>query len=205
MAARQGEGPNPASTVLSRAETQSNEPVTLFAMDRLLSQVARGDSDAFAAVYDQVAGTVYSLVLRIVGDPARSQQVTGDVLTEVWRTASRFSPADGSGMSWIVAIAQRHAVGDVRAKRAEGGRKRARRPQLTQVVQEVSERAGLNRPGAPGAGRLASLPEPQRQALLLACYGGYTQAQVARLLKVPARTVAAWIRDSLPLLSTAAR
>jgi RNA polymerase sigma-70 factor, ECF subfamily len=204
MAAKQEEGPSPASMVLSRAETQSNEPVTLFAMDRLLFQVARGDSDAFAAVYDQVAATVYSLVLRIVGDPARSQQVTGDVLTEVWRTASRFSPADGSGMSWIVAIAQRHAVGDVRAKRAEGGRKRARRPQLTQVVQEVSERAGLNRPGAPGAG-LASLPEPQRQALLLACYGGYTQAQVARLLKVPARTVAAWIRDSLPLLSTAAR
>jgi RNA polymerase sigma-70 factor, ECF subfamily len=80
------------------------------AVDRLLAQVARGDAEALAAVCDQVGGPVYGLVNHIVGDGARSERVTEEVMLEVWRTASRFDPAAGSGLAWIVAIAQRRAV-----------------------------------------------------------------------------------------------
>ena len=205
MAVRRNTGPIPA---------HPGRPHTPDAVDRLLVRVARGDHDAFAAVYDQVAGPVYGLVHRMVGDPRRSQHVTGDVLTEVWRTAPEFSPADGSGISWIMAIARRRAV---RAVRRPPGRRAARRPDLAQLVLDISERAGLNWPGSLDASLrgepaglpseavgLASLPEPQRQALLLVCYGGYSQRQVASLLGVPAGTVAGWIRDGLPLLAEAA-
>jgi RNA polymerase sigma-70 factor (ECF subfamily) len=185
-------------------------------VDRLLGRVARGDRDAFAAVYDQVAGSVYGLVHRMVGDPARAERVTGEVLTEVWRTAAEFSPADGSGISWIMTIARRRTVGHLRTARKPAGR-RARRPDLARLVQDISERAGLGRPGKPDAGLpdeavglpdeaagLAALPEPQRQALVLVCYGGYGQGQAAALLGVPDGTVAGWIRDGLPLLADAA-
>jgi RNA polymerase sigma-70 factor, ECF subfamily len=179
------------------------------AVDRLLGRVARGDRDAFAAVYDQVAGPVYGLVHRMVGDPARAERVTAAVLTEVWRTAAQFSPATGSGISWIMTIARRRAVDHLRTARKPAGR-RARRPDLAQIVKDISERAGLDRPGNPEAGLpdeaagLTALPEPQRQALVLVCYGGYAQDQAAALLGVPAGTVAGWIRDGLPLLADAA-
>jgi RNA polymerase sigma-70 factor (ECF subfamily) len=177
-------------------------------VDRLLVQVARGNRDAFAAVYDQVAGPVYGLVHRMVSDPARAERVTAEVLTEVWRTASKFSQSDGSGTSWIMTIARRRAVGHLRTARKPAGR-RARRPDLAQIVKDISERAGLDRPGNPEAGLpeaagLAALPEPQRQALVLVCYGGYGQGQAAALLGVPVGTVAGWIRDGLPLLAAAA-
>ena len=179
------------------------------AVDRLLGKVARGDRDAFAAVYDQVAGPVYGLMHQRVGDPARAERVTAEVLTEVWRTASKFSPSDGSGISWIMTIARRRAVGFLRTTRKPAGR-RARRPDLAQIVQDISERAGLHRPGNPEAGLpdeaagLAALPESQRQALVLVCYGGYGQGQAAALLGVAAGTVAGWIRDGLPMLAGAA-
>ena len=184
-------------------------PDTPAAVDRLLGRVARGDRDAFAAVYDQVAGPVYGLVHRMVGDPARSEHVAQDVLTEVWRTAPKFSPADGSGISWIMTMARRRAVDHLRTTRKPAGR-RARRPDLAQLVTDISERAGLDRPGNPEAGLpdeaagLAALPEPQRQALVLVCYGGYGQGQAAALLGVAAGTVAGWIRDGLPMLAGAA-
>ena len=184
-------------------------PDTPAAVDRLLGRVARGDRDAFAAVYDQVAGPVYGLVHRMVGDPARSEHVAQDVLTEVWRTAPKFSPADGSGISWIMTMARRRAVDHLRTTRKPAGR-RARRPDLAQLVTDISERAGLDRPGNPEAGLpdeaagLAALPESQRQALVLVCYGGYGQGQAAALLGVAAGTVAGWIRDGLPLLAGAA-
>jgi RNA polymerase sigma-70 factor (ECF subfamily) len=198
-------------------------PDTPQAVDRLLGRVARGDRDAFAAVYDQVAGPVYGLVHRMVGDPARAERVTAEVLTEVWRTAAEFSPADGSGISWIMTMARRRAAGYLRTTRKPAGR-RARRPDLARLVEDISERAGLDRPGKPDASLpdeaaslpdgaaglpdeaagLAALPEPQRQALVLVCYGGYGQGQAAALLGVPDVAVAGWIRDGLPLLADAA-
>lgn len=80
------------------------------AVDGLLVHVARGDMEALGAVCDQVSGPVYGLVNRIVGDQGRSEQVTEEVLLEVWRTASRFRPSEGSGLAWIIAMAQRCAV-----------------------------------------------------------------------------------------------
>jgi RNA polymerase sigma-70 factor, ECF subfamily len=193
-------------------------------VDRLLVQVARGNSDAFAVLYEQVAGTVYGLVRRMAGDSAVAQDVTRGALTEVWHTASGFRPANGSGTSWILAIARRRAVAQVRAARKAAGRPRGRsrgrrKPsQAAQLVQQLAEQAELTLsvpPGEaaqpPGNGQsaavgqletagLAALPEPQRQALVLVLYGGYTQGQVADLLGVRSGTVAAWLRDGLPRL-----
>jgi hypothetical protein len=83
------------------------------AVDGLLTRVARGDVEALGDVFDQVASSVYGLVNRTVGDQERSERVTEEVLLEVWRTASRFSPSESSGLAWIIAIAQRraHAAG----------------------------------------------------------------------------------------------
>jgi RNA polymerase sigma-70 factor (ECF subfamily) len=84
-------------------------------VDGLLLRVAHGDAEAFAAVYDQVAGAVYGLASRTVGDRSRAEQVVADVLLEVWRSASRFNPAEGSGLSWIMTMARRRAVSHARA------------------------------------------------------------------------------------------
>lgn len=82
------------------------------AVDDLLLRVARGDAQAFASVHDLVAGAVYGLARRIVGDQSRAEQVAAEVLVEVWRSAPRFSPAEGSGISWLMTMARRRALSD---------------------------------------------------------------------------------------------
>jgi RNA polymerase sigma-70 factor (ECF subfamily) len=158
------------------------------ALDGLLPRVARGDSEAFAAVCDQVAGAVYGVARRVVGDPSRAEQVAAEVLLEVWRSASRFSPADGSGLEWVMTMARRRAA--------------------SRAAVDDARTAGLRPSGTPGAvaGRtggslpahrdLASLPGPQREAVLLASVG-YTWRQAAELLGIPAGTVAERLRDGL--------
>lgn len=58
----------------------------------LLALVAQGDQDAFAAVYDRVAGPVLGLVRSVLRDPAQSEEVAQEVLVEVWRRAAAYSP-----------------------------------------------------------------------------------------------------------------
>src|SRR5215510_13248953 len=84
-------------------------------LDWLLTHVARGDAGAFEAVYDQMAGPVYGLIRRVLRDPAQSEEVTQEVLLEVWRTASRFDPSRGSATTWVMTIAHRRAVDRVRS------------------------------------------------------------------------------------------
>ena len=88
----------------------------------LLAKVARGDEAAFAGVYDRFATVVYGLVRRVVRDPAQSEEVTQEVLLEVWRTAARFDPGEGSARSWLMTLAHRRAIDRVRSAQAAASR-----------------------------------------------------------------------------------
>jgi RNA polymerase sigma-70 factor (ECF subfamily) len=158
-------------------------------VDSLLPRVARGDEEAFAGVCDQVAAAVYGLVSRIVGDQSQAEQVAAEVLVEVWRSASRFSPAGGSGLSWVMTMARRRAMSHAAAG---DGRTAGLRP--SEVLADRAAGSLLTHRG------LASLPGPQREAVLLASYG-YTRRQAAELAGAPAGTVAEQLRDGLLGLS----
>src|SRR6516225_4088854 len=88
----------------------------------LLARVARGDQAAFAMVYDRAAGQVFGLVLRVVRDPAQSEEVTQEVMLEVWRSASRFDPHRGSATAWLMTLAHRRAVDRIRSGQAAAER-----------------------------------------------------------------------------------
>jgi RNA polymerase sigma-70 factor, ECF subfamily len=165
---------------------------------QLLSHVARGDQDAFAAVYDRIAGPVLGLVRSVLRDPAQSEEVTQEVLVEVWRTAARFQPDKGSAMSWVLTFAHRRAVDRVRSAQAAADREQRaallnRTPafdQVTEAVEARLEREQVRR-------CLRTLTELQRQSVTLAYYRGLTYREVAELLAQPLGTVKTRLRDGL--------
>jgi RNA polymerase sigma-70 factor, ECF subfamily len=177
----------------SPAVPGADERLGAAAVDGLLRRVARGDAGAFAAVYDQVAGTVYGLVSRIVGDQSRAEQVTAEVLTEVWRSASRFRPAEASGLSWIMTMARRRAISHAGAA-ADG---LMAGPEPSGPAGTVAEQAAESLLPHPG---IALLPAPRREAVLLA-WCGYTWQQIAELAGAPADTADGRLREDLLGLS----
>jgi RNA polymerase sigma-70 factor, ECF subfamily len=162
-------------------------------IDGLLARVGRGDASAFASVCDQVSGAVCGLVRRIVWDQSRADQVAAEALVEVWRSASRFSPAEGSGLSWVMTIARRRALRQAGAA-ADG---RAAMAATLARAGVAPERAAASLVAHRG---LSSLPGPQREAVLLACCG-CTWLEMADLTGVPAATAAERLRDGLRGLS----
>src|SRR5258706_15612530 len=95
-----------------------------------------------------------------------------EVMLEVWRLASRFDPARGSGTSWVMTLAHRRAIDRVRSERSQAIRElRA----ATAVIDydDVIE-AGETSLDAQRVRRcLASLTRLQHEGVSLAYYGGY--------------------------------
>src|SRR5216683_1080317 len=142
-------------------------------LDWLVRHVARGDESAFEAVYDQLSRPVYGLIRKVLRDPAQSEEVTQEVLLEVWRTASRFDPAKGSAMAWVMTIAHRRAIDRVRSAAAAAAREH-KTADGTVTWDEVAEtvEASLERERVRRC--LDSLTEMQRESITLAYYGGYS-------------------------------
>jgi len=165
-------------------------------LDGLLTDVARGDEHAYEAVYDLASGWVLGAARKVLRDPAMAEEVMQEVMLEVWRRASRFDPALGSGTAWVMTLAHRRAVDRVRSERSHADRElRAATAvidydDVTEAVEASLERERVRR-------CLASLTPLQRECVSLAYYGGYTYAEVAGLLGVPAGTVKTRMRDGL--------
>jgi RNA polymerase sigma-70 factor (ECF subfamily) len=162
----------------------------------LLAQVARGDEDAFRAVFDQAAGPVLGTVRRVVRDPAQSEEVMQEVLLEVWRTAARFDPDAGSAAAWVMMLAHRRAVDRVRSEHS-AARRELRAASATVDYDEVIEAVELSLDHERVRRCLSSLTDLQREAVTLAYYQGYTYREVAELLGIAVGTVKTRMRDGL--------
>ncbi|WP_235545468.1 ECF RNA polymerase sigma factor SigK [Phycicoccus sp. Soil802] len=164
----------------------------------LLRASAQGDENAFAQLYDAVSARIYGLVLRVVRDPAQSQEVAQEALLDIWRTSARFDPARGSAVSWMLTIAHRKAVDRVRSAQASTDREdtygsRNQERTYDETAETVERRLDAQRVRS----ALDSLTETQRSAVELAYLGGYTHTEVASLLGVPLGTAKTRIRDGL--------
>ena len=168
-------------------------------LDELLAAVAKGDEMAFAALYDRSSPQVYGLVRRVLRDPAQSEEITQEVMLEVWRSATRFDRSKGSAVGWIMTMAHRRAVDRVRSEQATRNREDrvGSRDAGAAAFDEVAEEVEVRLEHQQVRQALDQLTDLQRQSVELAYYGGYTYREVAELLDTPLGTVKTRLRDGL--------
>jgi RNA polymerase sigma-70 factor, ECF subfamily len=168
-------------------------------LDKLIVTVARGESGAFDALFRRLSGPVYRTALAVIRDPAHAEEVSQEVLIEIWRTAGRFDPDRGSAASWALTIARRRAIDRVRSTTADVNRDRRTGgapvcwDQVNETVEDILDRERLTY-------SLDRLSGPQRQAITLAFYGGHTHNEIAVILDVAVGTVKSRIRIGLAKL-----
>ncbi len=164
----------------------------------LMARSARGHEDAFSELYDLTSGRIYGTILRVLRSPDHAAEVTQEVYVEVWRQSARYVSEKGSVLGWMTTMAHRRAVDRVRSVSSEVARDEryavaGADREVDHVWEGVEQKLDVERVRK----GMASLTAIQREALTLAYFGGYTQSQVASLLKLPLGTVKTRIRDGL--------
>jgi RNA polymerase sigma-70 factor (ECF subfamily) len=165
-------------------------------LDLLVGRVARGDTSAFEALYDELSSAVFGLARRVVRDPARAEDVTQEVFLEVWRKAARFDGTLGKAKTWVLTITHRRAVDAVR--RSESLKRHDQRGAPDEISHDEPADAVIAAEEH-GAVRecLETLTDLQLESVRLAYFNGYTYNEVATLLEKPLPTIKTRMRDGL--------
>jgi len=157
-----------------------------------------GDPRDFSRVYDQHSPSVYAAALRILNNSALAQDVAQDVFLKLWRTPNRFDPRRGDLGSFLRLMARSRALDVYREGQAAG-----RATDRLRLVAKRDPRAGedgtvraveRDDDRAMVRSALERLPEAQREALVLAYWGGLTAEEIAGLTGIPLGTAKSRIR-----------
>jgi RNA polymerase sigma-70 factor, ECF subfamily len=179
--------------------TNRRTDLRTLADEDLMALVQDGEPRAFEVIFDRHSGPAFSLAYRMCGRRAMAEDVVQEAFLSLWRTGARYDRRRGSVRNWILGVVHNRAIdafrrGVVRESRNvsdEGIADRLTSPEQTDV--EVARRDDAHQV----RGALDELPSEQRQVIELAYFGGFTHAQIAEMLALPAGTVKGRMRLGL--------
>lgn len=196
---REGPGEEASSTLGSLLYGRSDETPTLEAeWVALVHSTAQREQAALRELYDRTHGFVFTLIVRIVREPATAEEVTLDVYHDVWRKAESYDPARGTVIAWLMNQARSRAIDAVRAQR----RKKRTVSFLSDPASGDGDANGLDTDfRAKTVERcLQALSLDERRAIEAAYFGERTYAEAAAHLNEPLGTVKTRIRTGLTKL-----
>lgn len=157
--------------------------------EALLVLYARGDSDAARVLTGRHLGRVYGFAARLLGDRAEAEDVAQEAMLRLWRAAATWRAGEAQLSSWLYRVTVNLCTDRQRA------RARRRAEALDDVAEPVDERADTE--GALMARQrvdalqaaLATLPDRQRQAVVLRHIEGLTNPEIATILEIGVEAV----------------
>lgn len=169
----------------------------------LVRAVAAGDQRALRALYDRTHRLVYTLSVRITGDPPAAEEVTLDVFHDVWRRAASYDPAGGTVVGWIMNQARSRAIDRLRFEQRQKRVNPGTEPLPAATVADPVVTLDLREQGRVLREALKVLTPDERHAVEAAFFSELTYQEAATRLQQPLGTVKTRIRSALGKLRRA--
>ncbi len=167
----------------------------------LLRRIGEGDRASFERFYERFSRVLFSIAYRLLQNEQAAEDVLQEVFVQIWKKAPLYDPARGKPMTWAVTLTRHRAIDIIRSTK--------RRGQLNEDVKlesEIAEKfddkdsfsaATLGERNDFVREAMQKLSDEQREAIELAFFGSFTQAEIAERLDLPLGTVKARIRRGM--------
>jgi RNA polymerase sigma-70 factor (ECF subfamily) len=162
------------------------------------------DPVVFGRVYDEHSRGVYAAAYRILGNSAQAQDVVQDVFLRIWRRPRNFDAGRGELGSYLRMMARSRALDLWREGQAAGRASDRLKLAVAQDEPREQERPSAEverrEEGETVRAAVRRLPDAQREAVVMAYWGGLTADEIARRIEVPLGTAKSRIRLGLEKL-----
>jgi RNA polymerase sigma factor (sigma-70 family) len=168
----------------------------------LMARIAVGDERALQMVYERYSPLVYGLARRVTASPAHAEEITQEVFVYLWQNPDRFDADRGTLRAFVGALAHRRSVDEVRRNSRRSAREdRVGNDATNLELPEIGDDLERSQTAERVRAAVSSLPDQQREAVLLAYFGGCTFRQVAERLGIPEGTAKSRLRLGLSKLA----
>ena len=171
---------------------------------QLIHWIALAEKEALEALYGRYSSSVFSLAMYMLKQEALAEEVTQDIFLNIWLKASSYKSDRGAPRAWIMSVAHHKIVDVIRSRRRT---LTVTDPSLYETLDlipsseiPVDEQVVRNLERERILKALSTLPEPQRQVIMLAYFGGYSQSEMAEMLQQPLGTVKTRVRLAMQKL-----
>ncbi len=172
---------------------------------QLVARIAKGEQMAFSLLYDRLSGPLYSLAVKMLGDPAEAEDALQEICLQIWRRAAAYDSAQSSVFSWAVLLTRSRVIDRLRAR---GRRMRVVAGSIddesnnivlsnASTAETTADTVNRNEEATRMRSILNELPAEQREAIELAFFADLTHHQIAAQLGQPLGTIKARIRRGL--------
>jgi RNA polymerase sigma-70 factor, ECF subfamily len=164
--------------------------------ESVLFRVAHGDPRAVRDCIDEFGGLVWAIARRMTRSRADAEDAVQEIFVDVWRSAGRFDPAQGSEKVFVTTIARRRLIDRIRRSRMNS----------MMDTEDTLEDLRFAFPGDEGEIRVdaeaaatvvAKLRPDQRKVLRMGLLEGMTHSEIARATGMPLGTVKTQMRRGL--------
>ncbi|HMS15614.1 MAG TPA: sigma-70 family RNA polymerase sigma factor [Planctomycetota bacterium] len=171
-------------------------------MSDLLTRVAQRDPRAIEQCIDLYGPLVQAMARRMLRNAEDAEDAVQDIFAEIWSSADRFDPNQGSEKAMIVTIARRRLIDRLR--------KSGRRPKPEELHDNVAATVDADVLEAAeeqeqARSLLAFLKPEQKRLLELAIYRGYSHQEISREMGLPLGTIKTHLRRTIQFLKELAR
>jgi RNA polymerase sigma-70 factor (ECF subfamily) len=166
----------------------------------LMERLCERDSAALGSIYDRYSRMVYSLALRIAGQPGAAEEIVQDVFLKLWNSAASYRAERGPLGPWLCTLARNRALDYLRLKREKQRRREDSMEgdlRLSVSAPDPETLAAQSQRAMRVRASLSELPEQQQRAIELAFFEGMTHSEIADALAEPLGTIKSWIRSGL--------
>jgi RNA polymerase sigma-70 factor (ECF subfamily) len=167
---------------MEKTDKEANAPDLL-----LLEQIAGGDREAFKVLYQRYVRQVFSFIFKLTGDSKMTEEITNDVMFEVWKGANSFQ-GKSAVLTWIFGIAHNKTMNEYRKRSPEPVDPEvfARVANPGDSAEEIVEKKDMS---ARMKSALDELSPDHRAVLELTFYQGLSYQEVAEIMDCPVNTV----------------
>ena len=183
------------------------EPILAQDDQALIAAIAAGDSNALEQLYDRYAAVVYRVALHMLKNRELAEEVVQEVFWRVWRRSASFANERGRVTQWLFGIAHNLCIDELRRMRVRpiAVYEDAEHALIQQLIDEqidVPATVWTTEQRRVIAEAMRELPAAQRQAIVLAYFGGMSHQEIATKLNRPLGTIKTRVRLGLHKLGS---
>ena len=171
----------------------------------LLARVALADQKAFAELYRQTSSHLYAVALRILREPAATEEILQEAYVNVWHHAGTYTAAKSQPLTWLTSIVRNRCLDQLRRREVDTVTLSSDDDQgpVYDLPSDGPSPADLLLAGAEAQSVrdcVDALDAGPKQAIALAFYQGLSHAELASHMHEPLGTVKSWVRRGLERL-----